>query len=868
MNESDLLKFMVVADTTQFQGKIEVATKELSSFEKAWGSVTKKITENKDVLVTTSSCITALSTAFKACHLAINNYIIAPLSGAVNGFMALGDQISKTSQRIGMSTGTLGGLKFAAEQCGANFETLTNGIKSFQNQLGAAQMGDDRAINKLSKVGLNADMFAGLDNEAQLMKVADYIKDIGDKAEQTRVSIALFGDAGFKLLPFFQEGSVGINKLITEGKDIGAVMGEDSVTAAVNLADAMNRLKTSAASVTNSLIGGLAPALSSLMDIMTFLIKYVTKFLNEWGGVAAAVAGYLIVGLNLKYHLLSISGILPKIASGIKLITAAMFSNPWLLGGAVAIGAIAAAWKLWNDRIKETEKRLTALLEASKKHQEEIEKMEKALGAAEDAELKLLQRLEEINNLEDPLSNDQIREAQLLIEELESRYGDLGLEIDATTGKIKGLAEAQEKMIAQLTEKRLVELGGQQEKLSETKLELEQRRFQADSEIRRYRGLLKDPELSEGAKSLYNDKIKQHEKERDLYNSQLTEINKQKSALLEEQTALRNGTFKLGSKGGVQGKPETWQELNKKNTAVEAENAKAKAEREEDYQKRNVQLQKDLQEARDVKKDPYTLRMEKVDRDIAEKLENLEKMKNIALQQGNMSRFNSLLKNASEIKAQGDIEKKKIQAEKVAEEQKTREAQAKERADRAEELRRLTPELKTDRLTNAETAFQRARDNQAQAILANGDVAQADEEVKSAQQELAQAIAEASGLARKKAAENLKKAQEEYDNGKKQNFDQETMLKLAKALHDAKDAYDNENEKYFNAVGQLRQENEADIADAIQTTFSTSGTFSAYGMDAAVASDIPQQTLDVLRALLDNTDDIKEEQKNNGVFTA
>ena len=126
MNESDLLKLMVVADTTQFQGKIEVATKELSSFEKMWENVTKKMTEHKDVLVTTSSCITALSTAFKACHLAINNYIIAPLSGAVNGFMALGDQISKTSQRIGMSTGTLGGLKFAAEQCGANFQIGTS----------------------------------------------------------------------------------------------------------------------------------------------------------------------------------------------------------------------------------------------------------------------------------------------------------------------------------------------------------------------------------------------------------------------------------------------------------------------------------------------------------------------------------------------------------------------------------------------------------------------------------------------------------------------------------------------------------------------------------------------------------------------
>ena len=146
--------------------------------------------------------------------------------------MALGDQISKTSQRIGMSTETLGGLKFAAEQCGANFDILTEGIKAFQNQLGAAQMGDTGAIGKLGKVGLNAEDFAGLSNEDQLMKLADHIKAIGDKSEQTRVAMELFGEAGFKLLPLFQEGSEGIKKLIAEGKDIGAVPSESGVKSA------------------------------------------------------------------------------------------------------------------------------------------------------------------------------------------------------------------------------------------------------------------------------------------------------------------------------------------------------------------------------------------------------------------------------------------------------------------------------------------------------------------------------------------------------------------------------------------------------------------------------------------------------------
>lgn len=843
------LKIGIICSTEQLQ----VATKSINIFQEKFVTVNKTIDEATKKWNKWTSGITAGSVAFKAVHQAIHEFIISPLVGAVNGFMALGDQISKTSQRIGMSTETLGGLKFAAEQCGANFEILTEGIKAFQNQLGAAQMGDEGAIGKLGKIGLNAEDFAGLNNEKQLMKLADHIKNIGDKSEQTRVAMELFGEAGFKLLPFFQEGSEGIQKLMEEGGKIGAVLGEDAVNGAVNLCDAMNRLKTSASNISNVFIASLAPSISSILDGLTSFAKWTSQMVANYGPIIAGTGAFITSFSLLHGTIVGTTAALPALCKGLEILKKAI-SNPYILGISVAIGGLVAVWQLWNKSIRETEQSLKALNEQAIKHEQEVK-------AANTADQKLFDRLQELANMEDPLSNNEIKEAKMLVDELNKKYKGLGLTIDENTGKIHGMAQAQAILSKEQAHKEIDVLDERIKVLNAKRNTIQDK---INTNWKNDRKFLDMMYRNDGYTGNLSDQGKRKWKNHQDLVKEFKDVNQEIGELMDRQNALR------GIINPDQAKPQekSREQLTRDNTAEETARAKEKAEREEDYQKRNVQLQKDLQEARDVKKDPYTLRMEKVDRDIAEKLENLEKMKNIALQQGNMSRFNSLLKNASEIKAQGDIEKKKIQAEKVAEEQKTREAQAKERADRAEELRRLTPELKTDRLTNAETSFQRARDKQAQAILANGDVAQADEEVKSAQQELAQAIAEASGLARKKAAENLKKAQEEYDNGKKQNFDQETMLKLAKALHDAKDAYDNENEKYFNAVGQLRQENEADIADAIQTTFSTSGTFSAYGMDAAVASDIPQQTLDVLRALLDNTDDIKEEQKNNGVFTA
>lgn len=837
---NDTLVINVKAETSS----IVAAEKELGSFQKSVNSVNVSIKQAQGKWSQWSSITTAVSTAFKAVHLAITNYIIAPISGAVNSFIALGDQISKTSQKIGIGTETLGGLKFAAEQCGANFQILTEGIKAFQNQLGAAQMGDTGAISKLGKVGLNANDFAGLSNEDQLMKLADHIKAIGDKSEQTRVSIALFGDAGFKLLPFFQEGSVGINKLITEGKDIGAVMGEDSVTAAVNLADAMNRLKTSAASVTNSLIGGLAPALSSLMDIMTFLIKYVTKFLNEWGGVAAAVAGYLIVGLNLKYHLLSISGILPKIASGIKLITAAMFSNPWLLGGSVAIGAIVAAWQWWNKSIKETEERLKAMNEEAIKHEQSVK-------AANAADQKLFDRLQELADIEDPLSNDEIREAQMLIDELEGKYGKLGITIDETTGKIHGMANAQAILNREMAHKELEALEERQEALSLQKIDADQRRAAATRKVASRKANLAyvSKTAPQGIMAARQSLEMAEEEERQAI-AEVKKINVQKTALLKRQKALR-GITDPETAAVV---PETREELTAKNRAARGEQTTAKSELA------GMKADTDLMS-------PQEKALYELDQKYQSKVAALDKK--IATTEKAGGDASALYAQYSKIEQWRQDEIAKIGQGVIDERQKQADAEY-------SEWKEQNPELKahfdTEEIEEKKQAVEDAKQKEADAILA-GDLEaarKAREEADAANIELAKAVATASGAKRTEAAQKVADAKAEYDQAKKEGANNKTLNELYEKYEKALAQKEQADREYYEAVGTVQaglKTPEEKVQDAVQTTLSTSGTFSAYGMDAAVQVNVTQEILVTLQKIYGVTDKMEKNQGNESVFT-
>jgi hypothetical protein len=132
---------------------------------------------------------------------------------------------------------------------------------------------------------------------------------------------------------------------------------------------------------------------------------------------------------------------------------------------------------------------------------------------------------------------------------------------------------------------------------------------------------------------------------------------------------------------------------------------------------------------------------------------------------------------------------------------------------------------------------------------------------------MAKTIAEVSGEARQKAKKDWEDAQAAYDKAKADGKDNKTLNDLLQVVKEAQAKYEQENEAYFGAVGSLRKETEEDVQDAVMTTLSSSGTFSAYGMDAVATSDIPQQTLEVLRKLLDDTNELVEEKKNDGAFS-
>ncbi|MGN1273508.1 MAG: hypothetical protein ACI4UF_02860, partial [Thermoguttaceae bacterium] len=763
-----------------------------------------------------------------------------------NAFMSLGDTIAKTSQRVGIGTDTLGGLKFAAEQCGADFETLTNGIKAFQNTLGAASMGDERALNKLGKVGLKAGAFTGLDNTEQLKKVANYIKSIGDKAEQTRVSIALFGDAGFKLLPFFQEGAEGIKKLIDEGKDIGAVMGEEATESAVALTDAMNRLKTSASGIPNVFIANLAPALSSAMDHLTSAIKVVSKFTKDYAPFITAIGTSIGVFAAWKAGIIGVTTALPALIAGFKALGVAVMTNPILAGGAVAIGAIVGAWMLWNKHIAETEKRLYSISNAAEKHTAEMEK-------AHAADQALFDRLQELADIEDPLSNAEIQEANALIAALTDKYGDLGLEIDKDTGKINGMAEAQRKMLEEQRRQKIAALEAEAQEHEANSRRLQKKIDEKTSYKARVtlQGYWTESAMQEDFDRMFAEQQKAMLVRQQLRTLRGDDEDEEEDAASQAEEPVEEEVYEA----------EDFEQMKQNSVAERARLETEKAEAQKELAGMEDDPDLDF-------RDPLTKAYADLEAKAQEKYAALDRRIELTRKAGG--------EGVEEKVAELEAEYAKIEQWRLQEQEKIGQGVIDERQKQADEeyaqWRERNPELekpeqKDARIVAAEASVQAARDAQAEAIMTGVGLPEADAELKAAQENMAKTIAEVSGEARQKAKEDWNAAQEAYDKAKANGADNKTLNDLLQVVKEAQAKYEQENEAYFGAVGSLRKETEEDVQDAVMTTLSSSGTFSAYGMDAVATSDIPQQTLEVLRKLLDDTNELVEEKKNDGAFS-
>ncbi|HOJ76343.1 MAG TPA: phage tail tape measure protein, partial [Phycisphaerae bacterium] len=192
--------------------------------------------------------------------------------------------------RTGVSAEALSELGFAAEQSGADLETLETGLRKMQKLIGDAADGSASAGDALGKLGLTLANLQGMAPEQQFKLIADRLSKIEDPTLRAAAAMEIFGKSGTRLLPLVQDGAKGIEDLQQQARALGLTVSTETAKDAALLNDTLNilwRVLKQGVFVVGS---ALAPTVVELSNAVTRAVVSVTNWIRQNKAVVVTAA--------------------------------------------------------------------------------------------------------------------------------------------------------------------------------------------------------------------------------------------------------------------------------------------------------------------------------------------------------------------------------------------------------------------------------------------------------------------------------------------------------------------------------------------------------------------------------------------------
>ena len=373
----------------------EKSKKEIQEISYLGGQTAKKLQDMGGKITNVGKKVSSAGAKITAGMVAVGA-AVAGAGTAVYSFAtkaaAVGDNVDKMSQKIGISREAYQELDFICSQSGTSVDTLQMGLKTMTNQMQAASEGTKSAVAIFDKLGVSVtDANGNLRSQEEVMWDAmSALQGMENQTEKAAIANDLFGRSGSELMPLLNGEAGSIEAMKQQAHELGLVLSDEAVDASVKLTDTLDQMKRSLSVVGTEIGVALMPyiqrfgeyvisklpqireAASNVADgfgrIVTAVGNVITWFQNLSPAMqnVVTVIGIAIVAIGPVLTVLGgiISGIgtlmvvLPLLISPIGLIVAAV---------AAVIAIIIACIAHWDEikaKIEETANNISAFMQA------------------------------------------------------------------------------------------------------------------------------------------------------------------------------------------------------------------------------------------------------------------------------------------------------------------------------------------------------------------------------------------------------------------------------------------------------------------------------------------------------------------------
>ena len=249
-----------------------------------WTAGIKQVEKDASALQKSLAPITQIASVAGAALLGIGAAAVGALATATKISADYGDKIRDASVRTGLTTEALSGLKYQAEQTGASFDELNNGLKFLSRNFSeAAASGKGKAAEAFHSLGISVKELrsANGDLEPVLRKVMDRIAALPSASDKVAAGTALMGKGFAQLTETMSGGSEAMDAYRAKADLFGLTIGKETAAAADNFNDALNNLKQASLGLSLTFGNALIPSVTQFVNWVTAAIVTLKDFITE-----------------------------------------------------------------------------------------------------------------------------------------------------------------------------------------------------------------------------------------------------------------------------------------------------------------------------------------------------------------------------------------------------------------------------------------------------------------------------------------------------------------------------------------------------------------------------------------------------------
>lgn len=222
----------------------------------------------------------------------------------IRGAMDAGDQLNKTSKRVGATTEHLSALSLIARTADSDLATIGKSLAKMNKYLGDAEAGNISALATFEDLDLTLKDFEGKDAVEIFELLSKAIVGLPTDVRRGNAAMKVFGKSGAALLPTMKDlAEEGLGAVIDRARQLGVLIDTDLAAASERIKDDVEILKMQSEAIGVRFISGFGPALSQTLQTVSGDLSQTTDAWEEFGaGVGAVmkwVTGVVSAGVDV-----------------------------------------------------------------------------------------------------------------------------------------------------------------------------------------------------------------------------------------------------------------------------------------------------------------------------------------------------------------------------------------------------------------------------------------------------------------------------------------------------------------------------------------------------------------------------------------